>query len=188
MRKTRKRPYGSGRIPRPHPEAAPRERSPRRACPETAEGMVQLARPLAHSGTSFETRRLRLRSSGRGSGRHPSRPISFIGVEPEAAPFGFVLLRARVVGRHRCGIDDDARSRRGNDIWRLRRLRAWLWPDRLGRRRDAGAGTGAAIASAGGGVAGATDAPPSAPRGARQACARRSRRAFPTARPAPNGR
>src|ERR1700722_8108369 len=67
-------------------------------------------------------------------GASATGPISFIGVEAEAAPFGFALLRAWIVGRHRRGIDDDARARRGYDIWRLRRLR----PDRLWRRRDRG--------------------------------------------------
>src|ERR1700727_1536650 len=59
----------SVRIPGPHPEAAPRERSPRRACPEPAEGRIQLAPPLGLPEMSFETRRPRLRSSGRGRGR-----------------------------------------------------------------------------------------------------------------------
>src|ERR1700733_8990536 len=61
-------------------------------------------------------------------------PISFIGVEPGAARFRHLLLRAWIVGRHRCGIDDDAGSRRGNSGRRLRRLGYWLRPNCLGRR------------------------------------------------------
>src|ERR1700722_6084419 len=71
-----------------------------------------------------------------------TRPKSFIGVEPEAAPFGFVLLRARVVGRHRCGIDDDAGSRRGNDGRRLPGRGAGVRFGRLWRERRRWSGRG----------------------------------------------
>ena len=97
------------------------------------------------------------RGQGRGfeiAGAVDPAEVSFIGVEPEAAPFGFVLLGARVVGRHRRGIDDDARSGRGNDGWRLRGLRARLRRDRLGRWRDRAGEQARRSPRRGGGAAG----------------------------------
>ena len=89
------------------------------------------------SASETASRRARSEASIRLRSDRPEA-VSFIGVEPEAAPLRFRLLRARVVGRHRRRIDDDARAGRGNGGGTLSRGGVAFRLDRLRRERGSG--------------------------------------------------